>query len=76
LSFEIALFFLMFIPTKAIKFSQPACNLKYGAWLWYNVAWELPVAVQSFAMLILFLLASGLTHLWTKRKTYNAPAPG
>ncbi|RXW19833.1 hypothetical protein EST38_g6020 [Candolleomyces aberdarensis] len=73
--FEIALICLMFIPSKAIKFSQPACNKEFGTALWYNVAWELPVAIQSVAMLILFLIALGLTRLWAKRRAYEVPAP-
>ncbi|KAJ2923408.1 hypothetical protein H1R20_g13685, partial [Candolleomyces eurysporus] len=73
--FEIVLICLMFIPTKAIKFSQPACNRDFGTALWYNVAWELPVAIQSVAMLIFFLIAFGLTRLWTKRGAYEVPAP-
>ena len=75
LLFEIVLVCLMFIPTKAIKFSQPACNRQYEMALWYNVAWELPVVVQSISMLGFFLIAFALTRLWTKRRVYEVPAP-
>ncbi|KAJ2929328.1 hypothetical protein H1R20_g7767, partial [Candolleomyces eurysporus] len=72
--FEFVLIGLMFIPT-AIKFSQPKCNERYGSYLWYNIAWQLPVAIQSALMLILFFIALGLTGLWTNRRTYKVPAP-
>lgn len=76
LLFEIVLLCLMFIPSKAIKFSQPACNKQYGSVsLWYNVAWQLPVLIQTFVMLIFWSIALGLCKLWTRRKAYEMPPP-
>jgi hypothetical protein len=73
--FEIVMICLVFIPTKGIKFSQPGCNRRFGTEIWYNVAWELPVVIQTAAMLILFFMAFGLTRLWMRRRKYDVPAP-
>ncbi|RXW22633.1 hypothetical protein EST38_g3216 [Candolleomyces aberdarensis] len=75
LIFEIILICLMFISTKRIRFSQPACSREYGKALWYNVAWVLPVAIQSTVMLAIFFFALGATRWWTSRKAYEVPAP-
>lgn len=75
LIFEIILIVLVFTPKTGIKFSQPACNQEYGRALWYNVAWQLPVVIQTAAMYFLFLVAFGLTRLWTLRWAYQPPPP-
>ncbi|KAJ2914999.1 hypothetical protein MD484_g5432, partial [Candolleomyces efflorescens] len=73
--FEVIMICLVFIRPKGIKFSQPGCNKKFGTELWYNVAWELPVAIHSVGMLVTFLLTWGLTRLWMMRRSYVVPGP-
>ncbi|KAF6753939.1 hypothetical protein DFP72DRAFT_1127682 [Ephemerocybe angulata] len=60
LVFEIAMICVLFIPkVKNIKFPQTACDMAYGTRaLWYNVAWELPVAIQ--------LVCMQSRHLWAQ----------
>ncbi|KAF6743121.1 hypothetical protein DFP72DRAFT_1102052 [Ephemerocybe angulata] len=77
LVFEIAMICVLFIPkVKNIKFPQRACDKAYGTTaLWYNVAWELPVAIQAFAMAFVFFIMYGIFWLWTRRQSYEVPSP-
>ncbi|KAF6745318.1 hypothetical protein DFP72DRAFT_1018165 [Ephemerocybe angulata] len=77
LVFEIAMICVLFIPkVKKINFPQTACDMAYGTRaLWYNVAWELPVAIQLVCMTVLYFITYGIFWLWTRRQAYEIPAP-
>ncbi|KAJ3527533.1 hypothetical protein NMY22_g9754 [Coprinellus aureogranulatus] len=69
----LALLIITFVPSKVIKFSQPGCNTAYGTALWFNLAWELPVALQSVVIVVLYYVSWGIFKLWTGRRSYQAP---
>ncbi|TFK17765.1 hypothetical protein FA15DRAFT_675839 [Coprinopsis marcescibilis] len=71
--FEIALICLMYVPSETISFSQPACNKEFGMVLWFNIAWMLPIAIQTVVGIVIFLIAMSLCWLWTRRLSYKVP---
>lgn len=73
--YTVAYLLLTFVPSKVIKFAQPACDREYGTDLWFNLAWMLPVALQMIIIGLLYCLSWGLIKLWTIRPSYAAPAP-
>lgn len=75
--FTVVMICLVFVPNiKGIKFPQKACDDAFNASaLWYNVAWQLPVVIQSLSMIILYFMAYGLCLLWTRRTAYKTPQP-
>ncbi|TFK17766.1 hypothetical protein FA15DRAFT_675841, partial [Coprinopsis marcescibilis] len=73
LAFEIALVCVMYVPSEAISFSQPACNKDFGMEMWFNIVWMLPFALQTTATVIVFFIAMCLCWLWTLRRGYKVP---
>ncbi|KAJ3507906.1 hypothetical protein NMY22_g16789 [Coprinellus aureogranulatus] len=74
-AYTVAYLVITFVPSKVIKFAQPACDREYGTDLWFNLAWMLPVALQMVIIIILYYFSWGLLKLWTLRSSYIAPAP-
>ncbi|KAF6744069.1 hypothetical protein DFP72DRAFT_764153, partial [Ephemerocybe angulata] len=77
LAFTVAMVCVLFIPNiKGVKFPQKACDEVFGTTAtWYNVVWELPVAMQAVGMAIIYFLAYGIFRLWTRRQAYEVPPP-
>ncbi|TFK26967.1 hypothetical protein FA15DRAFT_702379 [Coprinopsis marcescibilis] len=75
LCFEIALICLIFNPTDKVKVSQPDCTEGYATSQWYNLAWILPLAIQSVASVLYFLFAMLICWLWVRRQGYEVPPP-
>ncbi|KAG2002237.1 hypothetical protein CC2G_004443 [Coprinopsis cinerea AmutBmut pab1-1] len=75
MAFEIALICMVFIPTRVtkLKFSQPACNQKFGTKLWFNLAWELPYAMQMVGTFLFLGIAWAIFKGWTSMRFYEVP---
>lgn len=77
LIFTVVMIALIFTPSiPGIKFPQRSCNSDFGdSGLWVNVVWQLPVAIQTITMILLYFMAYGATLLWTRRAAYSMPPP-
>lgn len=74
-AWTLALLVITFAPSKVIKFSQPGCDREYGTERWFNLAWELPVALQMTVIGVLYYVSWGVFKVWTSRGPYRAPQP-
>ncbi|KAF6743145.1 hypothetical protein DFP72DRAFT_1053439 [Ephemerocybe angulata] len=74
---ELVMICLLFIPkVKHINFPQTGCDDVYGTTtvLWFNVAWMIPLALQTTGMIVVYFAMYGIFRFWTRRQSYEIPS--